>query len=125
MRTCCQSSVSWQTNFLYVVSAVSQVLEGLNRFVDEGSQTEDYKALLKILSQSNFDRLGFEKQAGESDEDEMVRQLIVSKYLRLTMKRLKLKLARFLTAIVIIWKTPAAIRRRYWSTKSSIMKARS
>lgn len=66
-----------------VVSAVSQVLEGLNRFVDEGSQTEeDYKALLKVLSQSNFDRLGFEKQAGESDEDEMVRQLIVGNMIK-------------------------------------------
>ena len=71
------SKLANETSYM-VVSAVSQVLEGLNRFVDEGSQTEeDYKALLKILSQSNFDRLGFEKQAGESDEDEMVRQLIV------------------------------------------------
>ena len=71
------SKLANETSYM-VVSAVSQVLEGLNRFVDEGSQTEEYyKALLKVLSQSNFDRLGFEKQAGESDEDEMVRQLIV------------------------------------------------
>ena len=71
-----------ETSYM-VVSAVSQVLEGLNRFVDEGSQTEeDYKALLKILSQSNFDRLGFEKQEGESDEDEMVRQLIVGNMIK-------------------------------------------
>ena len=61
-----------------VVSAISQVLNALERFVDEGSQTEAaYKQLLKKLSQSNFDRLGFEKKAGESDEDEMVRQLII------------------------------------------------
>ena len=76
------SKLANETSYM-VVSAVSQVLEGLNRFVDEGSQTEeDYKTLLKVLSQSNFDRLGFEKQAGESDEDEMVRQLIVGNMIK-------------------------------------------
>ncbi|RSI02922.1 M1 family metallopeptidase [Streptococcus sanguinis] len=76
------SKLANETSYM-VVSAVSQVLEGLNRFVDEGNQTEeDYKALLKVLSQSNFDRLGFEKQAGESDEDEMVRQLIVGNMIK-------------------------------------------
>lgn len=76
------SKLANETSYM-VVSAVSQLLEGLNRFVDEGSQTEeDYKALLKILSQSNFDRLGFEKQVGESDEDEMVRQLIVGNMIK-------------------------------------------
>ena len=76
------SKLANETSYM-VVSAVSQVLEGLNRFVDEGSQTEeDYKALLKILSQNNFDRLGFEKQEGESDEDEMVRQLIVGNMIK-------------------------------------------
>ena len=76
------SQLANETSYM-VVSAVSQVLEGLDRFVDEGSQTEeDYKALLKILSQSNFDRLGFEKQEDESDEDEMVRQLIVGNMIK-------------------------------------------
>ena len=76
------SKLANETSYM-VVSAVSQVLEGLNRFVDEGSQTEeDYKALLKVLSQSNFDRLGFERQDGESDEDEMVRQLIVGNMIK-------------------------------------------
>jgi len=76
------SKLANETSYM-VVSAVSQVLEGLNRFVDEGSQTEeDYKALLKVLSQSNFDRLGFEKQEGENDEDEMVRQLIVGNMIK-------------------------------------------
>ena len=76
------SKLANETSYM-VVSAVSQVLEGLNRFVDEGSQTEeDYKALLKVLSQSNFDRLGFEKQEVESDEDEMVRQLIVGNMIK-------------------------------------------
>ena len=76
------SKLANETSYM-VVSAVSQVLEGLNRFVDEGSQTEeDYKTLLKVLSQSNFDRLGFEKQEGESDEDEMVRQLIMGNMIK-------------------------------------------
>lgn len=76
------SKLANETSYM-VVSAVSQVLEGLNRFVDEGSQTEeDYKVLLKVLSQSNFDRLGFERQDGESDEDEMVRQLIVGNMIK-------------------------------------------
>lgn len=76
------SKLANETSYM-VVSAVSQVLEGLNRFVDEGSQTEeDYKALLKVLSQSNFDHLGFEKQEGENDEDEMVRQLIVGNMIK-------------------------------------------
>ena len=76
------SKLANETSYM-VVSSVSQVLEGLNRFVDEGSQTEeDYKTLLKVLSQSNFDRLGFEKQDGESDEDEMVRQLIVGNMIK-------------------------------------------
>ena len=76
------SKLANETSYM-VVSAVSQVLEGLNRFVDEGSQTEeDYKVLLKVLSRSNFDRLGFEKQDGESDEDEMVRQLIVGNMIK-------------------------------------------
>ena len=76
------SKLANETSYM-VVSAVSQVLEGLNRFVDEGSQTEeDYKALLKVLSRSNFDRLGFEKQDCESDEDEMVRQLIVGNMIK-------------------------------------------
>lgn len=76
------SKLANETSYM-VVSAVSQVLEGLNRFVDEGSQTEeDYKALLKVLSQSNFDRLGFEKQEGENDEGEMVRQLIVGNMIK-------------------------------------------
>ena len=76
------SKLANETSYM-VVSAVSQVLEGLNRFVDEGSQTEeDYKVLLKVLSQCNFDRLGFERQDGESDEDEMVRQLIVGNMIK-------------------------------------------
>ncbi len=120
------SKLANETSYM-VVSAVSQVLEGLNRFVDEGSQTEeDYKALLKVLSQSNFDRLGFEKQAGESDEDEMVRQLIVGNMIKADDETAKAQasqifdkyrdnLENFLPLFVC----------RYWSTKSSIMKARS
>lgn len=95
-----------------VVSAVSQVLEGLNRFVDEGSQTEeDYKALLKILSQSNFDRLGFEKQEGESDEDEMVRQLIVGNMIKADDETAKAQASQIFDSYRDnLEKLPAAIR---------------
>ncbi|RSI25089.1 M1 family metallopeptidase [Streptococcus sanguinis] len=105
------SKLANETSYM-VVSAVSQVLEGLNRFVDEGSQTEeDYKALLKILSQSNFDRLGFEKQEGESDEDEMVRQLIVGNMIKADDETAKAKASQIFDKYRDnLEKLPAAIR---------------
>lgn len=105
------SKLANETSYM-VVSAVSQVLEGLNRFVDEGSQTEeDYKALLKVLSQSNFDRLGFEKQEGESDEDEMVRQLIVGNMIKANDKTAKAQASQIFDRYRDnLEKLPAAIR---------------
>ena len=105
------SKLANETSYM-VVSAVSQVLEGLNRFVDEGSQTEDdYKALLKVLSQSNFDRLGFEKQAGESDEDEMVRQLIVGNMIKADDETAKAQASQIFDSYRDnLEKLPAAIR---------------
>ena len=105
------SKLANETSYM-VVSAVSQVLEGLNRFVDEGSQTEeDYKALLKILSQSNFDRLGFEKQEGESDEDEMVRQLIVGNMIKADDETAKAQASQIFDSYRDnLEKLPAAIR---------------
>ena len=105
------SKLANETSYM-VVSAVSQVLEGLNRFVDEGSQTEeDYKALLKILSQSNFDRLGFEKQEGESDEDEMVRQLIVGNMIKADDETAKVQASQIFDKYRDnLEKLPAAIR---------------
>lgn len=66
-----------------VVSAVTQVLAGLERFVDEGSEAEAaFKKLTIKLNQHNYDRLGFEKKAGESDEDELVRQLVIAQMIK-------------------------------------------
>ena len=66
-----------------VVSAVSQVISALERFIDEGTEAErDFKALVAKLARHNYDRLGFEAKDGESDEDELVRQLAVSMMIR-------------------------------------------
>lgn len=66
-----------------VVSAVSQVISALERFIDEGTDAETaFKALVAKLARHNYDRLGFEAKDGESDEDELVRQLAVSMMIR-------------------------------------------
>ena len=44
-----------------VVSAVSQVISALERFIDEGTEAERaFKALVAKLARHNYDRLGFE-----------------------------------------------------------------
>lgn len=66
-----------------VVSAVSQVISALERFIDEGTDAEAaFKALVAKLARHNYDRLGFEAKDGESDEDELVRQLTISMMIR-------------------------------------------
>ena len=66
-----------------VVSAVSQVISALERFIDEETEAEKaFKALVAKLARHNYDRLGFEAKEGESDEDELVRQLAVSMMIR-------------------------------------------
>ena len=66
-----------------VVSAVSQVIAALERFIDEGTETEKaFNSLVAKLARHNYDRLGFEAKDGESDEDELVRQLAVSMMIR-------------------------------------------
>lgn len=66
-----------------VVSAVSQVISALERFIDEGTEAETaFKALVAKLARHNYDRLGFEAKDGESDEDELVRQLAISMMIR-------------------------------------------
>lgn len=67
-----------ETSYL-VSEAIAQVLDGLDMFMDEGSEAQaEFKALVNRLMQKNYDRLGFEPQVGESDEDEMVRQKAIS-----------------------------------------------
>ena len=66
-----------------VVSAVSQVISALERFIDEGTEAEKaFNSLVAKLARHNYDRLGFEAKDGESDEDELVRQLAVSMMIR-------------------------------------------
>ena len=66
-----------------VVSAVSQVIAALERFIDEGTETEKaFNPLVAKLARHNYDRLGFEAKDGESDEDELVRQLTISMMIR-------------------------------------------
>ena len=66
-----------------VVSAVSQVISALERFIDEGTEAEKvFNRLVAKLARHNYDRLGFEAKDGESDEDELVRQLTISMMIR-------------------------------------------
>ena len=66
-----------------VVAAVSQVISALERFIDEGTEAEKaFNALVAKLARHNYERLGFEAKDGESDEDELVRQLTISMMIR-------------------------------------------
>ncbi|WP_019786589.1 M1 family metallopeptidase [Streptococcus sobrinus] len=66
--------LSEQTSYM-VSAAGEQIISGLNRFIDEGSDSEqNFKQVIKMVAGQNFARLGFEKRDGEADEDEMVRQ---------------------------------------------------
>lgn len=70
--------VKKETSYL-VASATAQLISSIERFVDEDSPTEDkLKEIVRSVFQTNFERLGFEKVAGEADEDEMVRQVTIS-----------------------------------------------
>lgn len=69
--------LSDQTSYM-VAAAGEQIISGLDRFIDEGSDSEaNFKELIRRAAEQNFARLGFEKQAGEADEDEMVRQAAI------------------------------------------------
>ena len=66
-----------------VVAAVSQVISALERFIDEGTEDEKaFNTLVAKLARHNYERLGFEAKNGESDEDELVRQLTISMMIR-------------------------------------------
>ena len=65
------------------IKKVDENKETINPFKDEGTETERaFKALVAKLARHNYDRLGFEAKDGESDEDELVRQLAVSMMIR-------------------------------------------
>lgn len=62
-----------------VISAISSVLNGLDKFIDENSEVEAAKHdLIRRIFHDKFERLGFLPNPGESDEDEMVRQLVLA-----------------------------------------------
>lgn len=68
-----------QANDYMVVSAVNSVLAGLDKFIEEGSPEEKAKHhLVQTLFEDKFERLGFLAKPGEEDEDEMVRQIVLS-----------------------------------------------
>lgn len=68
-----------QANDYMVVSAINSVLAGLDKFIEEGSPEEKAKHhLVQTLFEDKFERLGFLAKPGEADEDEMVRQIILS-----------------------------------------------
>ncbi|WP_438838536.1 M1 family metallopeptidase [Streptococcus pluranimalium] len=62
-----------------VISAISSVLNGLDKFIEENSEEEAAKHdLMHRIFHGKFERLGFLPSPGESDEDEMVRQLVLA-----------------------------------------------
>lgn len=62
-----------------VAEAVSQIIDSLKRFLDDGSSSEAaLKGIVRELFQPDYSRLGFTPKEGESDADEMVRQIVVS-----------------------------------------------
>lgn len=62
-----------------VVSAASVVLSELDKFIDEDSPEENAKhQLVENVFGEKFTRLGFLPKEGESDEDELVRQIVLS-----------------------------------------------
>ncbi|MDG3142332.1 M1 family metallopeptidase [Streptococcus suis] len=68
-----------QANDYMVVSAINSVLAGLDKFIEEGSPEEKAKHhLVQTLFEDKFERLGFLAKPGEADEDEMVRQIVLS-----------------------------------------------
>lgn len=71
-------ALAHETSYL-VAAGIRSVLNGLELFVESDTEEEvAFKKLVGELSQSNYDRLGFEKHDGESDEDEMVRQITLT-----------------------------------------------
>ncbi len=70
--------VKGETSYL-VNTAASKIITNIKRFIDEGSEIEKaFKKIVKSVSQPNFDRLGFTAKNGETDDDEITRQITLS-----------------------------------------------
>ncbi|CAM2805917.1 aminopeptidase N [Streptococcus acidominimus] len=68
-----------KTNAYVVIAAISAILETLDKFIDEGSEEEAAKDLLvREIFHEHYQRLGFLPNEGESDEDEMIRQIVLA-----------------------------------------------
>ncbi|MBP2623104.1 M1 family metallopeptidase [Streptococcus oricebi] len=95
-----------------VVNALAQTLAAIERFLDPESPAEAaFKDLTIRLNQHNFDRLGFEKKAGESDEDELVRQVVVAQMIHADDERASKKASQIFDHYQNqLEKLPAAIR---------------
>lgn len=62
-----------------VIFAINSVLNSLDKFIDENSEEEAAKHdLIRRIFHDKFERLGFLPKPGETDEDEMVRQLVLA-----------------------------------------------
>ncbi|MBY4971796.1 M1 family metallopeptidase [Streptococcus suis] len=62
-----------------VLDAILYLVAGIRRFVDEGTVADDqFKKLVQKLFVKQYDRLGFEKKDGETDEDELIREYALS-----------------------------------------------
>ena len=103
--------VEKEESFL-IAQAKSQILAGLKRFIDEDTEAEvHYKALVRRQFQNDFERLGFDAKDGESDEDEMVRQLVISNMIKGDDAKASAKASEIYAAHAEdISKLPAAIR---------------
>ncbi|EHI69400.1 membrane alanyl aminopeptidase domain protein [Streptococcus ictaluri 707-05] len=98
----------------YIVSAaIETVIKGLDRFIDEETLAEkSFNRLITSIFQEDYNQLGFDKKADESDEDEMVRQIVLSLFLKINHQAVSERAhAIFDQYEDDICKLPAAIRR--------------
>ena len=94
--------------------------------MDEGTETEAaFHELLKRFKRANFERLGLEPKAGETEEDEKVRQLVISNMIKANDEAAKAQASTIFEAHADDLKNfqlPSVCKS--WSTKSSTMKTK-
>lgn len=70
--------LSGESSYL-VTGAISQIVKGLDVLLEDNSLAKtQFKSLVNRVMTSNYNRLGFEPKVGETDEEELVRQLTIS-----------------------------------------------
>lgn len=102
-----------------VASAINHVLVGLERFIEEDTEEDQaFKRLVKSIFQADYEQLGFQKQAGESDEDEMIRQIVLSQLMNSGNEEVIAEAKTLFDAYSQdISQIPAAVRRLVLSTQ--------